>query len=128
MGIVTELETSHVEVDTGKVEITSKPYDFTISNENVYFQPGLPYYGKLNIFNRLIDIENSETIEICYHLAVKNKWNLKRKIHCTNFTIDSSTNSIDFSLYPFKASVVQIHLKVRNNLRRRKIKIVRHYF
>lgn len=112
--MVTESETSHVEVHTGKIDITNKPYDFEFSNENVYFQPGIPYYGKLNIYNKIIDIENNEIIEICYHVAVKNKWNLKRKIHCSNFTIDSNTDSIHFSLYPFKASIVQVHLKVRD--------------
>lgn len=108
---VTELQTNRVESDVGKIGITNRPFEFSFSEDYLYFQPGLPYNGKLNIFNRFIK-ENNQIIEICYHIAIKNKWNLKRKTYCKNFTLDDK-DYVHFSIHPFKNNVYQLHLKVK---------------
>lgn len=107
---VTELQTNQVESDTGRIEITSRPYEFEFSDENLYFQPGLPYSGKLKILSRLVR-EKEDIFEICYHVAIKNKWNLKRKVHCKNFTLEADKDYVNFYVYPFKSNVYQLHLK-----------------
>ncbi|KAI4467993.1 macroglobulin / complement [Holotrichia oblita] len=107
-GSVTEKGTNIMEMETMKVRVVRQEYQMKFSDEHEYFQPGLPYKGKLKLTNIMIPFKN-EVIQICCEFAVKKAWNIKHR-DCKNFTINSE-NVINFNILPLKENVVQLNLQ-----------------
>lgn len=108
---VTEQGTTHVETMNGKIEMTNQPYKIDFKSTRKYFQPGMPYHGKLRITNKVADLSN-EVVEICYNIAIRKTWNIKKMQQCTNFTIGDQ-NVIHFYVLPLKEHTVEIRLNAR---------------
>lgn len=106
---ITEAGTNRIDITNGRIYIFFKPYSVKFIS-NPIFQPGLPYRGKLKLFNVKTNISN-ELIEICYNLALKRSWNYLNVEHCSNFSIGEDS-SINFSLLPLRSSIIHIILKV----------------
>lgn len=109
---VTELSTSRVETDTGKSHVTHQAYTLRFVDDNKYFQPGLPYHGKLKATDSLVPLVG-EIIEICYNVAVDKIWNIKDINQCSNFSFGHD-DSVYFYVLPVKDSVIQIRLYARS--------------
>lgn len=108
---VTEEETNHVETDNGKIDVIDKLYNLDFSKSTRYFQPGLPYHGKLRITNKIVPIRE-EVIEICYNIAIRKPWNIKKNLQCSNFTLFNDESIIDFYILPLKEHTSNIFLYV----------------
>lgn len=106
---ITEAGTNNIDITNGRVYIYFKPYSFKFVS-NIIFQPGLPYRGKLKLFNVKTNVSN-DVIEICYNLALKRSWNYLNMEHCSNFSVGYD-NSIEFFILPLKSSIIHIILKV----------------
>lgn len=106
---ITEAGTNNMDITNGRVYIYFKPYAFKFVS-NTIFQPGLPYRGKLKLFNVKTNV-SSDVIEVCYNLALKRSWNYLNLEHCSNFSVGND-NSIEFFILPLKSSIIHIILKV----------------
>lgn len=110
IGLVTEAGTNQVEIEEGHSIFTFNIYEMKFQLEHDYFQPGLPLYGKLVIYNIQEELRN-EVIEICYTIAVKRSWNIQQVNPCTNFTL-AADNTISFNILPLKNNVIGLYLTV----------------
>lgn len=106
---ITEAGTNRIDITNGKVYIFFKPYSIKFTSSPI-FQPGLPYRGKVKLFNVKTNVSN-DLIEICYNLALKKSWNYLNMEHCSNFSIGDD-NSVEFSVLPLKSTIVHIIFKV----------------
>lgn len=86
-----------------------KGYNLKFYNKPVFI-PGIPYNGQLKLTNN-ITITDGEIVEICYNLAIKKSWNYFNNEQCQNFTV-LENGIIPFKLWPFKNSVLHVHLHV----------------
>lgn len=106
---VTEHGTNQIETNNGKCEITDVAYRLDFSHTPRQFQPGLPYHGVLKVTDSVVPLQE-EVIQICYNLAIRKTWNIKKNQQCSNFTVVG--DSVNFYILPLKEIVVQIHLSV----------------
>lgn len=106
---ITEAGTNRIDITNGRVYIFFKPYSVKFVS-NPIFQPGLPYRGKLKLFNVKTNVSD-DLVEICYNLAMKKSWNYLNVEHCSNFSIGAD-NTVEFFVLPLKNSIVHIILKV----------------
>lgn len=107
---ITEHGSSRVETITRKSHITNQPYLLKFVEEYNYFQPGLPYQGKLKATDIHIPL-HKEVIQICYNVAIEKVWNIKNINQCSNFKF-ARDNTIYFYILPVKENVIQIRLYV----------------
>nr|CAH7731884.1 unnamed protein product [Callosobruchus chinensis] len=108
---VTEKGTNRIDITTGRILVYLKPYLMKFTTTPI-FQPGLPYKGKLKLFNVNVDVKY-EIIEICYNLAIKRSWNYLNNEQCSNFTVNED-NTVDFTILPLKNNVIHINLNARS--------------
>lgn len=111
---ITETGTNRIDITNGRVYIFFKPYYIKFVS-NPIFQPGLPYRGKLKLFNVKTNVSD-DLIEICYNLALKRSWNYLNVEHCSNFSIGVD-NTVDFFVLPLKSNIVHIILKVSDSVK-----------
>lgn len=106
---ITEAGTNRIDITNGRIFIYFKPYTMKFVSSAV-FQPGIPYKGKVKLFNVKTNVSN-DSIEICYNLALKRSWNYLNMEQCSNFTVGDD-NSVEFSILPLKNTIIHIILKV----------------
>lgn len=109
---ITEAGTNRIDITNGRVFIFFKPYSIKFVSNSI-FQPGLPYRGKLKLYNVKTNV-SIDLIEICYNLALKRSWNYLNTEHCSNFSV-SEENSVNFWILPLKSTIVHVILKVSCN-------------
>ncbi|XP_076257908.1 alpha-1-macroglobulin-like isoform X1 [Rhynchophorus ferrugineus] len=124
---ITEQGSTNVDIASGKAEIHLKHYWLKFQSGAIFI-PGVPYEGKLKIYNAITTIE-SEVVEICYNLAIKKSWNYFNDEQCANYTVPED-GVIPFKLWPLKSSVLHVHLhakSVKNNNIEDSLLVVRLY-
>ncbi|KAL3287814.1 hypothetical protein HHI36_002274 [Cryptolaemus montrouzieri] len=108
---VIEYGTDKIEIEKVTIPVDLKEYHLKFISENT-FQPGLPYYGKLQFNNIHTDVM-MDVVEICYNVAIKKSWNYLNNEKCSNFTMGKE-NGISFSILPLKNSVIHLRLTARS--------------
>ncbi|CAH1996552.1 unnamed protein product [Acanthoscelides obtectus] len=108
---VTEKGTNRIDITTGRILVYLKPYLMKFSATPM-FQPGLPYKGRLKLFNVNVDLKH-EVVEICYNLAIKKSWNYLNNEQCSNFSV-SEESTVDFTILPLRHNVIHINLNARS--------------
>ncbi|XP_017785332.1 PREDICTED: alpha-1-macroglobulin-like isoform X1 [Nicrophorus vespilloides] len=108
---VTEYGTNQIESETIGIQVKSYKYKLQFSKERTYFQPGLPYYGKVKATESYVDLKK-ETVKICYQVAIKKPWNLKPE-QCGFFKFNED-GIVLFTILPMKENAVEISLSAKS--------------
>lgn len=110
---VTEDGSNQLESESGRLHVTDQNYILDFSKGPPYFKSGLPYHGVLRLVEVAVPLKG-EMIQICYNLAIRKTWNIKKNQQCSNFTLNGQETVVNFHILPVRESTVQIHLTAKS--------------
>lgn len=108
---VTEYGTNKMDLVTGSSKVAFKGYHLKLVSDEM-FRRGLPYEGTFKLTNINVEDVTKEVVEICYNLAIRKGWDYFNDEQCRNYS-PNGDGFIYFKLWPFKSSVLHVHLHVR---------------